>query len=151
MSAGQNKPNFTSLGNRVAACVVTNLSASRTGAGFSSIPMKEKDLTPAMGRYPIIARMPTTADVANLKVGDLAPDCFGRMSRVTRIFARKEDINGNLFVCYYCAMNENDTAENGCGCSASMKAGELVRTVALTGLLKSAECDALEEEMRGAL
>jgi hypothetical protein len=48
-------------------------------------------------------------------------------------------------------MSDRDTEQNGCGCSNSIKDGELVRTVALTGLLTSAECDALEEDMRAEL
>jgi len=100
------------------------------------------------GHRQAVARVPDESDVLSLKAGDFAPDCFGRMSRVTRVFARSADIHGRAFVCYYCAMSARDTEENGCGCSASMKAGELVRTVALTGVLDSAQCDALEEEMR---
>jgi hypothetical protein len=94
-----------------------------------------------------VARVPTRQDVEDLKAGGLAPDCFGRISRVTRIFARREDKDGRLFACYYCAMSERDTTLNGCGCSADMKEGELVRTLALTGLLNSDECDMLERQM----
>lgn len=94
------------------------------------------------------ARVPSEDDVRNLQVGQLAPDCFGRLSRVTRIYHLGRDIHGAWFVCYYAAMNDRDTAENGCGCSASMKEGELVRTVPLTCLLTSAECDELERDLQ---
>jgi hypothetical protein len=104
-------------------------------------------LAPNSALREIAARIPEQADVDNLQVGDMAPTCFGGLARVTRIYARSKDIHGRSFVCYYAAMNERDTAENGCGCSTSMKVGELIRTVALTGRLNSAECDALENDM----
>lgn len=113
--------------------------------------MKTKTFSDPLARNPVlrevVARVPELSDVTELKVGDLAPNCFGGLAKVTRIYARSKDRNGAEFVCYYAAMNESDTPENGCGCSASMKVGELVRTVALTGRLNSAECDALEQEM----
>ena len=96
------------------------------------------------------ARVPPKADVEAVAVGGTAPDCFGRMSLVTKVFARGTDIRGRAFVCYYCAMSDRDTVDNGCGCSASLKEGELVRTLALTCLLNSAECDVLESEMEAA-
>lgn len=96
----------------------------------------------------VYARMPSKEDVESLKVGDQAPDCFGKMARVTSIYHLGNDISDRRFVCYYAAMNEQDTAENGCGCSMSMKEDELVRTVALTGIFTSAECDQLETEMQ---
>lgn len=95
----------------------------------------------------VYARMPELADVENLQVGDLAPDCFGKLAKVTRIFHRGTDINGKRFVCYYTSINDKDIAL-GNGYSGSMKVDELIRTVALTGIFTSAECDNLEEEMR---
>jgi hypothetical protein len=47
--------------------------------------------------------IPSREDIESLKVGDLAPDCFGRMSEITEIFAQKDDITGRAFVCYYTA------------------------------------------------
>lgn len=108
----------------------------------------DRPMAPYEPMRKVYARMPDRSDVENLKVGDLAPDCFGRMARVTKIFGNGTDINGKRFVCYMCAMSDRDTIENGCGCSASMKDGKLIRTVALTGIFTSAECDNLEEEMR---
>lgn len=107
-------------------------------------------LAPNQALREIAARIPETEDVVNLNVGDMAPSCFGSLARVTRIFARSRDIKGSEFVCYYTAMSDRDTSENGCGCSALMKVGELIRTVALTGRLNSAECDALEMKMNGS-
>ena len=96
-----------------------------------------------------VARLPEAADVEAVKVGGLAPDCFGKLALVTRVTAR--DVvraNGNPFVHYYTYLGPGDTVENGCGCSNSMVAGNLMRSVHLTGLLNSAECDTLEEQMR---
>lgn len=110
--------------------------------------MKVKEIkADEYGRHIVFARVPELADVENLKVGDGAPNCFGGFARVTRIFARSVDKNGKAFVCYYAAMSERDTPENGCGCSASMKVGELIRTVALSGVLTSAQCDEIEREL----
>lgn len=90
----------------------------------------------------VLAFMPDSADIENLKVGDFAPDCFGRLKRVVRIHSKREDIHGKPFACF-------DT-ENGSTSqiSQSLKAGELVRTIALTGLFTSRDCDELEEAMR---
>ena len=98
----------------------------------------------------VVARVPETQDVLNLKVGDLAPDSFGGLGRVTRIYYLHQPPQySHTAVGYYTAMGEGDTPENGCGCSQSMKAGELICSVALTGLLTSAECDDLERDMNG--
>lgn len=102
--------------------------------------MKERTIS-ARG-HTAVARMPSEADVRELKIGDLAPDCFGRLSKVTEIFARDVDIHGDRFVCYYTEFGANGSM------SHSMKEGELVRTVPLTAALNSAECDQLESDMR---
>ena len=108
-----------------------------------SILMKEAWQT---GGNKVFARLPSKADVESVAVGKLAPNCFGSESIVTRISYIGNDIHGNRFVCYVTAMS--DTPENGCGCSMSMKEGELIRSVALTGIYSSAQCDSLELEMR---
>lgn len=92
----------------------------------------------------VTAYMPTTEDVASLKVGDKAINVWNKFAEVTDITAKSVDINGNEFVCYY-------TKDGSGWISATMKAGELVRTMALTRLLDSAACDKLEQEMRGTL
>lgn len=92
-----------------------------------------------------VARLPESSDVDAVAVGGLAPDCFGKWKLVTRIFS----YTPGKVVHYYAALVDGqDTVANGCGCSNYMKAGELMRTTALTFLLDSAECDALEAEMR---
>lgn len=45
--------------------------------------------------------VPTREDIWNLQVGDMAPSCFPEPRRVVRIYARKDDIHGKAFVCYY--------------------------------------------------
>lgn len=95
----------------------------------------------------VSARVPTRDDVTGIKVGDLAPDCFGKLSRVTRISYSGEDKSGLAFVGYFTAMSDKDTPENGCGCSNSIKEGRLIRTVALTGLFNSSELDDIEARM----
>ena len=44
---------------------------------------------------------PTRQDIEDLKVGDFAPDCFGKMREIVSIHARGIDINGKAFVCFY--------------------------------------------------
>ena len=86
--------------------------------------------------------VPTREEVQSLKVGDLAPDAFGRMSEVTEIFGQKDDINGRAFVCYYTRFGSN-----GGSCSTSMKEGELVRSVAASGRYTSADLIAIERKI----
>ena len=38
--------------------------------------------------------IPTRSEIEALKEGDLAPDCFGNWRRVTRIYARGDDVKG---------------------------------------------------------
>jgi hypothetical protein len=85
--------------------------------------------------------MPTREDVQNLKVGDIAPYVFG-MDIVTSIYALDVDISGRAFVCYYVRQGDNGTI------SASMKEGELVRTMRLCNAHTSAELDSIESAMR---
>ena len=103
--------------------------------------MKEKTITER--GVTAVARIPSAADVDAVQVGSMAPDCFGRMALVTRVIYRKTGVH----VGYICAMSPSDTVENQCGCSNSIRAGELVRTVQLTQAMNSADCDRLEEVM----
>ena len=95
----------------------------------------------------IWARVPEQVDVDGVAVGSQAPSCFGRLGLVTAVYRRGCDFQGHAFVSYTVALSERDTVATGTGCSMSMKVGELIRSVALTGRLNSAECDALEHEM----
>jgi hypothetical protein len=51
--------------------------------------------------------VPTRNDIANLKVGDFAPSGFTDPRRVVETTARRDDIHGKLFVCYYTEFGEN--------------------------------------------
>jgi hypothetical protein len=55
---------------------------------------------------------------------------------------------GNRYVGYVAALGAADTVSNGCGCSNSMVEDVLMRDVAITGVLDSAACDRLEQQMR---
>jgi len=66
-------------------------------------------------------------------VGDLAPDCFGKMARVTSITFRGVDVKGKAFVGYYTEYGENNGAISG-----SMKEDETVSTIQITQAFKQA-------------
>ena len=83
--------------------------------------------------------IPTRAEIEALQEGDLAPDCFGHWKRVTRIFARGNDVNGKAFVCYYTELG------HGASISNSLQEGKINRTVALTGKYTSHELDLVEK------
>jgi hypothetical protein len=72
----------------------------------------------------ILVTKPTREDVQSLKVGDLAPDCFGKMSPVVRIYATGEDLHGRAYVLYYVAFGEAGGAISG-----AMTEDEIVPTV----------------------
>lgn len=74
----------------------------------------------------ILVTRPTQDDILNLKVGDLAPDCFGRMSKVVEIYALSKDVKGKWFVCYYVEFGPNAKI------SESLKEGEPLSTVPAT-------------------
>jgi len=69
---------------------------------------------------------PTRKAVENLKVGDLAPDCFGRMNKVTSITYHGDDIHGKAYVGYYVEFGDNAQI------SGSLKEDEILATVPLT-------------------
>lgn len=62
---------------------------------------------------------PTAYDVESLEVGFLAPDCFGTLSRVTRIYARGVNVKSKPYVCYYTRLSDTSTV------SGSMTVGEV--------------------------
>lgn len=87
--------------------------------------------------------MPTRDQVLALKVGDLAVDAFGRMSKVIEITARSVDWKGRAYVCYYTRTTATGSM------SMAMKAGELVRHAGTSRLYTSAQLDKLASEMGG--
>jgi hypothetical protein len=90
-----------------------------------------------------ILLIPTREQVQSLKVGDLALDCYGHWSKVTSIFAQKDDVNGRAYVCFYTDQGE------GSNISGSYKEGELLRTVPLSFAYTSAQLDVIERRMKG--
>ena len=85
--------------------------------------------------------IPTRSEIEALKEGDLAPDCFGNWRRVTRIFARGDDVNGKAYICYYTEFGPGASISN------SLCEGKINRTVALTAKYSSHELDELEESL----
>lgn len=69
---------------------------------------------------------PTREDVYGLRVGDMAPDCFGNLAPILEITARQDDIGGKAFCCYYTAFGTS-----GGRISGSVKENEICPTVPL--------------------
>lgn len=88
--------------------------------------------------------IPTLDDIAKIRVGELAPDCFGRMARIVDVACIKADIHGAMFACYSTAHGPRSSI------SMSIKVGKLTRTVATSRAYTSAELDAIEREMNAA-
>lgn len=87
-------------------------------------------------------KLPTRAEIEALKVGDQAPDCFGRMAKVTDILYRGIDTKDRYFVGYYTKHGDNGKI------SMSMKEGCIARTVGFTVRYTSAQIDALERTLQ---
>ena len=104
--------------------------------------MKTKLIT--RGDRSATAFMPEREDIVNLRVGDMAPDCWGKMSKVVEISFVGETCKGMPFVHFYTELSATSRV------SGSMVVGIVQRSMHLTGLLNSAECDAVEQEMRVA-
>jgi hypothetical protein len=85
--------------------------------------------------------MPTREDIEALKVGDVAPYAFGQ-GKVASISCRREDMYGRLYVLYY--VHRSPTSQM----SASMKEGEIVRSLAATREHTSAELRDIERAVR---
>jgi hypothetical protein len=81
---------------------------------------------------------PTREDVQGLKLGDLAPNAFGKLARVTSINVQCDDVNGKAFACYAVQWGEHWTMAN------SIKQDEIFRTVSLSLHFRSAEIDVAE-------
>jgi hypothetical protein len=86
--------------------------------------------------------VPTRDYIANLKVGDRLTNALGHDAHVTGIHARKDDINGKLFVCFYAANTR------GFVMSDSLKEGTLQRTLPLMQKYRSVELDAIERNLQ---
>ena len=82
---------------------------------------------------------PTREDVQGLKVGDYAPDCFGREAEVIEITYSGDDIHGRAYVGYYTAFGSNHGR-----ISMSVKQDCIVSTVRVSDLFTSAEIDGIQ-------
>ena len=80
----------------------------------------------ALGNYPAYF-VPTRYYIESIRVGDLAPNCFGNVDRVTRITAQLDDWQGRAFVCYTV-----EFGASGSTISNSLKEGELHRTTRIS-------------------
>lgn len=88
---------------------------------------------------------PSRQDIENLQVGDFAPACFGHVRRVVRITARRDDVNGKLFVCYYTEHGTNSSI------SDDAKEGEMHDSVAWSVGSLHSEMEHLRAQVRAAL
>lgn len=71
----------------------------------------------------VLVVKPTRQQVQDLKVGDLAIDCFGRVRPITQIYAQGDNIHGKAYVCTYVKFHEGSEV------SMSFQEDEIVRTL----------------------
>lgn len=90
-----------------------------------------------------LAWIPTREEIQNIKVGSEVINCFGKPATVTEVYAQKDDIHGKAFVCFY-------SDDKGFVVSGSMKEGELVSTVALSGKYTHWQMLDLQAEMQAS-
>ncbi len=86
--------------------------------------------------------IPTRLDIESLSVGDMAMDCFGKVSQVSQITHRGITLSGKAFILYYTA----SPTGNG-QISMSMKEDELVRHVGTSAKFTSRQLDDIEKDM----
>lgn len=65
-----------------------------------------------------ITTAPTAQQIELLKIGDIVPNVFGKLSPVTKITHKGTDINGKKFACFYTQFSDSATM------SGSIKEGE---------------------------
>jgi hypothetical protein len=88
---------------------------------FTTNPMRHKIIDG------LLMVKPTKTDVENLKVGDEAPNCFGRFGKVVSITYRGININGKAYVGYDVEWHGKDSCISG-----SLTEDETFDTVPLT-------------------
>lgn len=87
--------------------------------------------------------IPEKSDIINLKVGDLALDCFGNFKIVTSITYRGIDNKENNYVGYY-----TEFGPNGSTISNSMKENEIQLTVSACRFYTSDQLREFERKMQ---
>jgi hypothetical protein len=95
-----------------------------------------------MSSQELIINIPTRKQLEDLKVGDLALDCFGHMREIKKITTKKEDIHGRFFCHYHTKFGDDRSTM-----SMSQKEGVLTRTVHLSTKYTSRELDTIEQEL----
>ena len=86
--------------------------------------------------------IPTRQEIQSFQIGDLAPNSLSKTWQpITEIYARKQDVNGKWFICYYTKFGENSTI------SHSLKENELDRSVSLISNHTSHELDEIEKQL----
>lgn len=81
----------------------------------------------------ILITYPTREDVESLQVGDFAPDCFGKMSKVVKITYRGTNVHGKAYVGFYTEFGDNKSSMSG-----SLVEDEVVSTVPLARVYRQA-------------
>lgn len=82
----------------------------------------------------ILVVKPTRQDIENLKVGDYAPNCFGKFGKINSITYRGIDVNGKSFIGYYVQWHGENSS-----ISESLKEDEILSTVPLTAKYNTTE------------
>jgi len=90
-------------------------------------------------RRMIEAFCPSRQFVSNLKVGDKAPDCFGKWREVTDIIDRFEDPSGRLVVNYY-----TDFGRSAMRLSGFLVENLLHRSIPLKARYSASQLDVME-------
>lgn len=86
--------------------------------------------------------IPTKREILDLEIGSLAPDYTGRLKPIVKITAKKQDVNGKWFCCYYVKHGEA-----GGSVSNSLQEDELHITVPLSNRYKGHELNIIEAQM----
>jgi hypothetical protein len=92
----------------------------------------------------VTAYFPTREDVQAIEIGSMAPSCFGDLHEVVEVTAKREDIHGKLFCCYYTEFGPTSRISN------SVKEDELLRDVSTVRAHISVELDRIEENAQKA-
>jgi hypothetical protein len=90
------------------------------------------------------AFFPTRGDVEGVEVGGLAPDTFGQLKVVTKVFGKGDNVHGKAYVCYYTKM---------CGASVSnsLVQDELLLDMDITRKANSNELISIQETLKKQL
>lgn len=91
-----------------------------------------------MSAHDPVILVPTVAQVRGLREGDQVLTCFGSMGTVSYVAYRGTDVYGREYVGFVAKR------PSGLSCTGSYKAGELVRTIALSRVYTSRQVDAIE-------